>query len=68
MGYDDYYDEEYEPTQEEMEEMADLQIVDALHSLSTSEVGDVVTCPKGYAHALYNSSNSVGSFVFIKYN
>lgn len=55
-------------SKEEMEEMTDLQIVDALHSLSTSEVGDVVTCPKGYAHALYNSSNSVGSFVFIKYN
>lgn len=55
-------------SKEEMENMTALQIIDALHGLSPAEIGDVVTCPKGYAHALYNSSDSVGSFVFIKYN
>lgn len=55
-------------SKEDMEKLTDLQIVDALHGWPVSEIGDVVTCHKGSAHALYNSSGSVGSFVFIKYN
>ncbi len=55
-------------SKEEMEKRTEFQTVDALQICRPTEIGTVVTCPKGSAHMLYNSSNNEGSFVFIKYN
>ena len=42
--------------------------IDAVKAMPVAEIGDVITCSKGNAHMLYNSSTEQGAFVFIKYN
>lgn len=55
-------------SEKESKKMNVAEAVCAVRAMTASEIGDVITCPKGHAHALYNSSNTEGSFVFIKYN
>ncbi len=48
--------------------MSENEVAEALNALEPAEIGDVITCPNGYAHALFNSSTTQGAFVFEKYD
>lgn len=55
-------------SKEEAEQLTDDQIFQKLSEIEAAEVGEVITCHKGEAHALYNASNETGWVVFIKYD
>lgn len=52
---------------DEADQLTEGQIFEKLGEVEAAEIGDVVTCHKGEAHALYNESSETGRFVFIKY-
>lgn len=55
-------------SKKEAQKMSEDEAAHAVKTALSSEIGDVVTCPNGYAHALFNSSATQGAFVFIKYD
>lgn len=48
--------------------LTESKICEMLEDSEEAEIGDVITCHKGEAHALYNDSDKTGRFVFIKYD
>lgn len=55
-------------SKKEATELSADEIIEKVKSAVPSEIGDVVTCPNGYGHALFNSSSTQGAFVFEKYD
>lgn len=52
---------------ENLENLNDEEVLNMLKKQKRLLVGERVVCPKGYAHALYNASSTIGRFNFCKY-
>lgn len=52
---------------EDLENLNDEEVLNMLKKQKRLLVGEKVICPKGYAHALYNASSTIGRFNFCKY-
>lgn len=55
-------------SKKEAQQMSTEETVQAVKAEKPSKINDVITCPNGYAHALFNSSETQGAFLFIKYD
>jgi len=49
------------------EKLTENELLEFIKKVVPLQVGEKIICPKGHAHALYNSSNEVGAFSFCKY-
>lgn len=54
-------------SEEEAAQLTEAKLCEMLEDAEEAAVGDVITCHKGEAHALYNDSDKTGRLVFIKY-
>lgn len=56
-------------TEEEAESMMMPDVLKLLMKAEPAEIGKVVKCPKGHAHALYSAvgEDCIGAFQYIKY-
>lgn len=48
-------------------DMSDAEVLKSFQAVESIQIGEVITCHKGEAHALYNNSMNNGVCVFMKY-